>query len=293
MSKLFSKVSFKQKLPNKDQFKNLFSRIGEKINETIDAIDPPPRFIIQKKVPENIPPWRYFSKHKLHERFLKKRMLKISNKSKDLTGKGVKSDFTFDFESHKPLARATIKRDRRLSKLREYLVPKIVTERNFWFGYFYKVYQIIEEGKEIAKQAPKKEEEFHSQKLKKSSQQRKTKTKTKTNTNTQTSTKTKTNTQQKTNKDKNPNNGSIVINNEKFDNISLEEELTQLGIKPESIKNDNTTNQLREKWELELIEELDLMKNNNQDEINKNLLDNENDEWLDEMKKDLENTKHN
>ncbi|KAJ3444798.1 synapse-associated protein [Anaeramoeba flamelloides] len=283
MSKLFSKVSFKQKLPNKSQFKNLFSRIGEKINETIDAIDPPPRFIIQKKVPENIPPWRYFSKHKLHERFLRERMLKISNKSKNLTGKGVKSDFTFDFGSHKPLARAAIKRDRRLSKLRAYLVPKIVTERDFWFGYFYMVYQIIEEGKEIAKQTPKKDEEFPSQKVKKSNQQRKTKTKIKAKTNK----KTKTNTKQKTNKDKNPNNDSRVINNEKFDNISLEEESKQLVIKSESNENENTTKKLKEK------EELDLMKNKKQDSINKSVLDNESDGWLDGMKKDLENTKQN
>jgi len=47
--------------------------------------------------------------------------------------------FTWDYEEMLPTAKAILKEDPNLEKMRYELVPKIISEENFWRNYFYRV----------------------------------------------------------------------------------------------------------------------------------------------------------
>ncbi|XP_076237637.1 synapse-associated protein 47kD isoform X2 [Calliopsis andreniformis] len=48
-------------------------------------------------------------------------------------------DFTWDFEAVQPMAQATLALDPNLQNMRFQLVPKVISEENFWRNYFYRV----------------------------------------------------------------------------------------------------------------------------------------------------------
>lgn len=48
-------------------------------------------------------------------------------------------DFDFNYDISYPIAVATMGEDPALEKMRFELVPKIITEENFWRNYFYRV----------------------------------------------------------------------------------------------------------------------------------------------------------
>ncbi|EEB13711.1 synapse-associated protein, putative [Pediculus humanus corporis] len=48
-------------------------------------------------------------------------------------------DFPFDYEASYKVALATLAEDPNLQKMRFELVPKVVSEENFWRNYFYRV----------------------------------------------------------------------------------------------------------------------------------------------------------
>uniref|UniRef100_A0A182PM84 BSD domain-containing protein n=1 Tax=Anopheles epiroticus TaxID=199890 RepID=A0A182PM84_9DIPT len=48
-------------------------------------------------------------------------------------------EFDFDYDSSYPVALAIMNDDKELEKMRFELVPKIITEENFWRNYFYRV----------------------------------------------------------------------------------------------------------------------------------------------------------
>lgn len=56
------------------------------------------------------------------------------------------SDFEFNYDTSYPTALALMAEDSSLEKMRFDLVPKIITEENFWRNYFYRVSLIIQAG---------------------------------------------------------------------------------------------------------------------------------------------------
>lgn len=62
------------------------------------------------------------------------------------------SDFDFNYDISYPIALAIIAEDEALDKMRFDLVPKIITEENFWRNYFYRVQLICQE--ELDSQQP-------------------------------------------------------------------------------------------------------------------------------------------
>lgn len=48
-------------------------------------------------------------------------------------------DFHFDYDVSYPVAMTIMEQDPNLEKMRYELVPKIITEENFWRNYFYRV----------------------------------------------------------------------------------------------------------------------------------------------------------
>ncbi|XP_055607569.1 synapse-associated protein of 47 kDa isoform X3 [Uranotaenia lowii] len=55
-------------------------------------------------------------------------------------------EFEFDYDSCYPVALAIMNEDKELEKMRFELVPKIITEENFWRNYFYRVSLICQAG---------------------------------------------------------------------------------------------------------------------------------------------------
>jgi len=85
---------------------------------------------------EAVPPWIGSPK----EDALKEEILSLSNDRRNFVRSppsGV--SFTWDWEEMAPVARATLKEDPNLESMRYQLVPKVITEENFWRNYFYRV----------------------------------------------------------------------------------------------------------------------------------------------------------
>lgn len=55
-------------------------------------------------------------------------------------------DFDFNYDISYPIAVAIMTEDTELEKMRFELVPKIITEENFWRNYFYRVSLICQAG---------------------------------------------------------------------------------------------------------------------------------------------------
>lgn len=85
---------------------------------------------------EAVPPWIGSPK----EDALKEEILSLSNDRRNFVRSppsGV--SFTWDWEEMAPVARAVLKEDPNLESMRYQLVPKVITEENFWRNYFYRV----------------------------------------------------------------------------------------------------------------------------------------------------------
>lgn len=61
-------------------------------------------------------------------------------------------DFQFDLETQTPIAMATLAEDPNLEKMRFELVPKVISEENFWRNYFYRV-SLICQANEVSSMA--------------------------------------------------------------------------------------------------------------------------------------------
>ncbi|XP_019880360.1 synapse-associated protein of 47 kDa isoform X3 [Aethina tumida] len=83
-----------------------------------------------------VPPWSGCS----NEEALKDECLSLSTDKRNFVRSppaGV--DFQFDYEVSYPVAMAIMEQDPNLEKMRYELVPKVITEENFWRNYFYRV----------------------------------------------------------------------------------------------------------------------------------------------------------
>ncbi|XP_014252138.1 synapse-associated protein of 47 kDa isoform X2 [Cimex lectularius] len=66
-------------------------------------------------------------------------------------------DFTFDYESQFPVCEAILAEDPNLEKMRFELVPKVISEENFWRNYLYRV-SLICQANEVSSMAQEKSE---------------------------------------------------------------------------------------------------------------------------------------
>lgn len=93
-----------------------------------------------------IPPWVGYNE----EEKIKADILQLSADSRNVLREpppGVQ--FQFDFTKSFPTAMAILKEDPRLQKLRFELVPKKISEQNFWCNYFYRVF-LIKQSSQLA-----------------------------------------------------------------------------------------------------------------------------------------------
>ncbi|XP_024882629.1 synapse-associated protein of 47 kDa isoform X2 [Temnothorax curvispinosus] len=67
-------------------------------------------------------------------------------------------EFAWDFEAVQPMAQATLALDPNLEAMRFELVPKVISEENFWRNYFYRV-SLLRQGYELNAMASQQEEE--------------------------------------------------------------------------------------------------------------------------------------
>jgi hypothetical protein len=84
----------------------------------------------------SLPPWAGCS----NEEALKEECLSLSTDKKNFVRSppaGI--DFQFDYEVSYPIAMAIMEQDPNLEKMRYELVPKVISEENFWRNYFYRV----------------------------------------------------------------------------------------------------------------------------------------------------------
>ncbi|CAH0561791.1 unnamed protein product [Brassicogethes aeneus] len=84
----------------------------------------------------SLPPWTGCS----NEEALKDECLSLSTDKRNFVRSppaGV--DFQFDYEVSYPVAMAIMEQDPNLEKMRYELVPKVISEENFWKNYFYRV----------------------------------------------------------------------------------------------------------------------------------------------------------
>ncbi|KAG8313251.1 Synapse-associated protein 1 [Homalodisca vitripennis] len=83
-----------------------------------------------------VPPWVGYS----NQESLKEECLALSQDKRNFVRSppaGV--DFQFDYETSYPVAMATLAEDPSLESMRFELVPKVISEENFWRNYFYRV----------------------------------------------------------------------------------------------------------------------------------------------------------
>ncbi|XP_020280194.1 synapse-associated protein of 47 kDa isoform X2 [Pseudomyrmex gracilis] len=66
-------------------------------------------------------------------------------------------EFAWDFEAIQPMAQATLALDPNLEAMRFELVPKVISEENFWRNYFYRV-SLLRQGYELNAMASQQEE---------------------------------------------------------------------------------------------------------------------------------------
>lgn len=80
-----------------------------------------------------------------NEETLKEQCLNLSSDySNFLRSPPVGNDFQFDYELSYPIANAMIKHDPRLEQVRYDLVPKQISEANFWRNYFYRIDLLVQ-----------------------------------------------------------------------------------------------------------------------------------------------------
>ena len=83
-----------------------------------------------------VPPWVGYNE----EDSMKQQILALSQDKRNfLRNPPTGVQFQFDFEASFPVALATLPEDPNLKEMRFELVPKFVTEENFWRNYFYRV----------------------------------------------------------------------------------------------------------------------------------------------------------
>ncbi|XP_072748967.1 synapse-associated protein of 47 kDa isoform X3 [Anoplolepis gracilipes] len=70
-------------------------------------------------------------------------------------------EFAWDFEAVQPMAQATLALDPNLEAMRFELVPKVISEENFWRNYFYRV-SLLRQGYELNAMASSQEAESNS-----------------------------------------------------------------------------------------------------------------------------------
>lgn len=89
-----------------------------------------------KNAEASVPPWVGYNE----EESMKKQILALSaDKRNFLRNPPAGVQYSFDFDSLYPVAMATLQEDPELQKMRFELVPKQISEENFWRNYFYRV----------------------------------------------------------------------------------------------------------------------------------------------------------
>jgi len=89
-----------------------------------------------RRIGDGVPPWIGYHE----ESTMKRQILALSSDERNfLRSPPSGIDFIFDIEHKMPVAMATLKEDNDLEKMRFQLVPKRITEENFWRNYFYRV----------------------------------------------------------------------------------------------------------------------------------------------------------
>lgn len=143
----FSPQSIKPKVVS--FFSNLASKIKVALEEEREMLK---KAIKDEPVSEQLPsvayaPWENLpvNDEKLKEE-IKSQMLSISKSRRNLLNAppDEPSVFTFNFDAYLETAKAALEKDPNLSKLRFVLVPKYISETDFWKNYFYRIHVIKE-----------------------------------------------------------------------------------------------------------------------------------------------------
>ncbi|EGD82675.1 hypothetical protein PTSG_03336 [Salpingoeca rosetta] len=94
-----------------------------------------------------VPPWVGCD----DEEELRSKILALSNDERNVTRDPPPgAQFDFDFDVAFPIAQATLLEDHRLDQLRFKLVPKAISEHDFWRNYFYRV-ELIKQSTDMAR----------------------------------------------------------------------------------------------------------------------------------------------
>uniref|UniRef100_A0A8D8T346 Synapse-associated protein of 47 kDa n=1 Tax=Cacopsylla melanoneura TaxID=428564 RepID=A0A8D8T346_9HEMI len=119
------------------------SEAGAKIKKTVEENDILGNFNKEgeggkdkAKPGEAVPPWVGHP----NQESLKEECLSLSKDRRNFVRSpppGV--DFDFDYEAQYPVAQAVLAEDPLLEKMKEELVPKLLSEETFWRNYFYRV----------------------------------------------------------------------------------------------------------------------------------------------------------
>ncbi|XP_043985035.1 synapse-associated protein 1-like isoform X3 [Gambusia affinis] len=116
-------------------------KLNEFIDKTIlgDFQKEQDKFVLErqpKKIGLPVPPWVGYDE----EDVIQEQILALSaDKRNFLRNPPAGVQFHFDFEQTHPVALAMLEEDELLRKMRFHLVPKEMTEENFWRNYFYRV----------------------------------------------------------------------------------------------------------------------------------------------------------
>lgn len=102
-----------------------------------------------------VPPWVGYNE----EEQMKEQILALSQDKRNfLRNPPAGVQFHFEFSSIHPIAMATLQEDGNLQKMRFELVPKKITEENFWRNYFYRV-SLIKQSSQLTSLAAKSGDE--------------------------------------------------------------------------------------------------------------------------------------
>lgn len=100
------------------------------------------------KAKENqfLPPWMDFTcVDKQLELEVRNQILNLTKSKRNfINAPPEDANFQFDFDAYLPIAQVSLKADPNLSNARFYLVPKYIKEKPFWRNYFYRVHIIKE-----------------------------------------------------------------------------------------------------------------------------------------------------
>jgi hypothetical protein len=126
-----------------EEIKQDLKKLGEELTKNNDGP------IVEKEPPRpkqpEVPPWEVLNiaDKELYDE-IKRQILLIPTSRRNLLNAPpeMEIDFKFSMEEYLPMAMATLKEDQNLNTARFVLVPKSISEHEFWRNYFYRIHVI-------------------------------------------------------------------------------------------------------------------------------------------------------